>query len=731
VTDDVTDAAGRFAARAVLWGGPAGRGAVRQPRAGQLTVFGPSTVVDGARIDRVQVGDVHHHHAVPAAGPLVAGPVPAEELAEARRVFVPPPGHPELLARLRRHRVLTLAGDPGTGRRLTALTLLDAVAPGRVVRLAPGTAPGSLTAATLAPGHGYLLPAPDDAADREDVADVARLPTVLAECDAYLVRVADEHPGGPDAVLLPAPEEAAVIARHLGPDATGAARTAGRADVREALGLDALRPGEAAELAGLLARHAAGALTDAQLLAACRDFAPRQAAVWFARAGRSRAALREAAFRIALAVYDGAPYSLVAEAAETLAWELATTADPERPPGRPVFGGDRRVRTAAARAVPAEGEVAVGEDRVPVTVVRFAGRALAGAVLREVWEEHQGVRVPLCRWLGAQCDDPRPLVWMPAALAAGALAVADFPFAEAELLLPLAASQSATQRAAAATALAQAAGTPRLRPAVAGLLALWAEDDAGWAPDDLPGGGGEPSGEGRHLRLTAALAHGHGTIAGSVDGSLDALGLLARAGGGDADLAAAVAHGVLRLAAGPGAAAVLRRLDRWLGDPRPARRELAARCAVLLVSARLWQAFGPAEDPVLAPCQGWPPVAALVAVGGELPEPVGVAQAAGPVRAALRSAASRGAVLAGLASWVRQADREGGALLGALAAFLPSLARDPADAAAVRRLLHRLAADPDVPVGADTARRLERALTGPGGRGPDPRAPGDGPRMEA
>ncbi|ONK10693.1 hypothetical protein [Streptomyces sp. MP131-18] len=692
--------------------------AVRQARANYTTVHGSSTLVDSSRIDRVQVGDTHHYHYGPRTAPLVTGAVTTEELRRLRLVFAPPPEYPALLDHLRGRRVLALCGDPGSGRGCTAVSLLDEVAHGAVERMDPRTELSALSGDAIREGHGYALELAGGTGRPAEL-HLDRLGALLAERNAHLVLVVDAGDLG-DALLrgrygrlfLPPPPQE-VLKRHVASLVKGEERrthalgVAERDDVRGALGLTRLRPREAVALAGLLARHAGGDLDDAGLLAECTRFAPRQAALWFAGAGRGatlRAALptlRPAALRLGLAVYDGAPFSVAAEAAEALTWELATTLAPGRTPGRPLFTEDLRARLTAARAGLGTGEVSLGDDQVPVRTVRFEGRGLPWAVLSHVWEEHHNARGPMCRWLNAQCDDPRPLAWVPAALAAGALATLDFPFAEAELLMPLAGSESGTQRLAAATALAQTARTPRLRPVVASLVRGWAEDG-----NEL-------------LRSTAALVHGYGTVAGSVARSLDALGPLSEPGDDAAPEAAwaqlqDVSYSVVRLAAGAEPDTVLRRLGQWLGDRRIGRRDLALLSIIQLTGSRTWQLWGLDEQPELEAHQNWPLTAALIAAGPERAPLL-----ADLVWAGLDTARSRDALLVGFRSWMRRSARNA-ELLDALCAFLPLLVSGPADAARLRALVTRLARDPDEPIPPATVERLGAAL----GAGPGPRPGG-------
>ncbi|MFI0777143.1 hypothetical protein [Streptomyces sp. NPDC021212] len=623
--------------------------------------------------------------------PLPEGPVTREELALLRRVYRPVPGYAGMRERLRRSHLLALCGEPGTGRAWTGLALLADLADGDdpaeadgqagrdVVRLGPGALSGLLTAPQTERGHGYLLELPADETDPGPLLD--RLRAHFAERAAFGVVVV---PGGPaadrllgarrHAVPYEPPAAAEVLDQHLSDlladkpaELLDLARaTAARPDVADALGLDEPRPAEAARLARHLAAHAEGRLSGEGLLERCRAFAPDQARAWFDGAGRpgtlpaALPALRTAALRIALAVFDGSAHSLTAEAAELLTWELAVTLDPQYAPGRPLFAARPGAGLAAVRAVCCDGVEDLGEASVPVRAVRFQGRRLASAVLCEAWDGHHNVRGPMARWLRALCDDPRPQVWVRAAVAAGVLCARDYLYGFVELLLPLARADSPVQRMAAATALAEAARDDGVRPAVDGLLRGWA------------------LGDDERERETAALAHGYGLAAGSVQASLEELARLAYADDGRI-----TSYSVLRLLAGTEPEAALAALTHWLHDTRRPRRDLALLTVLRAVTTRTSHLWGLCEVPELEPYAAWPLATALLAA-----RPGSAPQLAELLRVALTWARSAAAAEDALVGWIRRAARDD-RQLAVLYGFLPRLAHDgdePLDVRAATRI---------------------------------------------
>ncbi|MFD8380484.1 hypothetical protein ACFV2X_18370 [Streptomyces sp. NPDC059679] len=639
----------------------------------------------------------HPFEGVPA-GPLPEGPVAHDELARLRRIHRRGPGYVAMREHLRRTHLLALCGEPGSGRGWTALALLAELAEttgGGVWRLGAAPGPGAGSGAEhpapvgekTARGHGYLLELPTELPDFGVTGPEARLDRLrahFAEHEAFCVVLVSGGSGGEaadrllrgrrHAIPYEPPAAADVLDAHLAdlladepPELIRRARaSAVSAEVTEALGLEEPLPGEAARLAGHLAEHARGALSEAELLACCRSFAPRQAREWFADAARpgtlpaALPALRRAARRIALAVFNGSAHSLTAEAAELLAWELAVTLDPQYAPGRPPFTAPADALPTAARAVPGEGVEDLGEAAVPVRTVWFQGRGLAPAVLFEVWDHHHNTRGPMARWLRGLCDDPRPQVWVRAAVAAGVLSARDYLYGLTELLLPLARGDSPVQRMAAATALAEASRDADVRPAVAGLLSGWAA------------GGDERE------RETAALAHGYGLAAGSVTASLEELARIAATDGGST-----ASYSAVRLLAGAQPGTVLARLTHWLGDTRRSRRDLALLTVLRAVGTRTSHLWGLREVPELAPYAAWPLATALLAA-----RPQCRAALAELLRAALTWARSAEAAEDALVGWMRRAagdERQ----LAVLCDFLPLLAQEghePLDARAAARI---------------------------------------------
>ncbi|MFC8294043.1 hypothetical protein ACFUJ0_32820 [Streptomyces sp. NPDC057242] len=686
------------------------------------TIHGDGTVFEGNQIFALYGSDRAAH--------FVQGPVPAETLDHLGRVYCATAGYPRMRERLRAHRVLVLCGEPGSGRKATALALLDELTGGKVFRLDPRHGVDEITEEAVQEGGGHLLEllAEDVRAETEprparggEHAPAVRRPAVrLSELhldrfgellrgrNAYGVvlvengELADRLLRGRYGAYCAPPPADEVLHRHLWhhlraePDeALGAARArARRRDVVEALGLEELRPREAVLLADHLARHWRGEATDDELLAECAGFVRSQAREWFAGADRPGSlpealpALGAGAFRVAVAVFDGSAYSLAAEAAELLAWELAVTLDPEHAPGRRLFGTHAEHRPVRARAVLEDGELDLGPAKVPVRAVRFQGEALARAVLSEIWHGYHNVRGPVARWLRSLCDDPRPEVWVRASVAAGVLCSWDWIHGFRELVVPLAATDEPRARMAAATALAEAARDPRVRPAVAAVLKDWA------ASDEDP------------LVTTALLAHGYVLAAGSVSGSLDALARVVRTReAGDVDVLVPASFSVARLLASGDPDPVLERLHRWLEDGRLNLANLVHFAVIRALSTRTTHVWGLREVPGLDGHAARPLLVALLATRPDLAPRLGAL-----VRHALTTARSGEAALEALGGMLRRAAKDPEAL-GHVCVLLPLLAVERRDRDRLRGLLNELVRDRDRPLDRNAAHRMWDAVT--------------------
>ncbi|QNP64094.1 hypothetical protein [Streptomyces genisteinicus] len=482
--------------------------------------------------------------------------------------------------------------------------------------------------------------------------------------------------------------------------AARAAELAARPAVKEAVGLKDLRPAEAEVVASLLAGHLLGELSYQELLTGCRSIAAAQAREWFAgvdrilaapaaadgdRAGRPAAAslFHPVAFRIALAVLGGASHSAVASAAHLLTWELSVQSDPDTTPARPLFCDDPETDLALSRAEAKPGRVEVAGSEVDARLIWYRGSALPAAVLSEIWDRHFPVRAPVVRWLRLLADDPRPQVWMRAAVAAGELCVRDFEYGWAELIRPLAEASSPRRRVFAATILDQAAGHASHRRAVRRTVDDWSRYGT------------------KALRWTAAMALGYGNAAASAGDTLDALARIGTRD--DGDQLAVASFNAVRLLAGPAAQAVLRRLDAWTHHKRPEYQDLGLVTTVRLAVTRVDEVLDDEDGSPVGDRGDWPLPLALAAVRPGLVRPM-----ADLLWTALNTARSKEVALDALESLLRTAVRRDGAewTRSGLAALLPAMFDEEHDLRQLDWLLRRMMRDQDDPLPDAQARDL-------------------------
>ncbi|MEU1423006.1 hypothetical protein [Kitasatospora sp. NPDC005751] len=475
-------------------------------------------------------------------------------------------------------------------------------------------------------------------------------------------------------------------------------------EVRAAVGLEDLRPAEAELLADLVSAHVLGRLTRQDLLDGCASLAPQQAQQWFAGAdreiadtagdnGRSAATvLHPTASRIALAVLNGSAHSTVAEAAHLLTWEFAVARDPANAPARPLFCDDPASDLAFLRAELTDGEVETAGVGAPARIVRYRGAALPAAVLAEVWDRHHPAREPVIRWMRLLADDPRPEVWVRAALASGELCSRDFATGYEKLVRPMATAPATQRRAFAATVLDQTARHESHRPAVRALVRDWTRSDS------------------VRLRWTAAMALGFGHIA-PVEEALDRL---ARIGTDEHDdQAPLVSHSAVRLLSGPDDRAVLRRIADWTADRRVPHQDLGLLTIVRLAVTTVGEVWDGEASPDLADHLDWPLPLALAVT-----RPDRVRALADLMWTALRTPRSHEAATDCLEYWLRGAvPEEDGGLEGGpdtrrgLAALLPSLLGGDRERQLLDWLLRRMMKDPDAPLDKAAARRLWHLAT--------------------
>jgi len=634
------------------------------------------------------------------------GPVRQELLDELINRYIPPDGYPTFLSRLSDTRLLVLHGAPRTGRATTGLRLLAKIADS-VARFPPDADLRTLTAAKLEPGCGYLHElAPDSAVPAP--AEVDRLRSYLTERDSYLILVAQHDIRLRDSfedclVDCPLPDPGELFKRAVEYETS---RSPELAQVLQQLteNIKIGSPGGAqtpAEIRWLVAHLVSTAVADgtvADLDLLNNDLAARYVSAWFEPlAGlpvttQGDEAVRLAAFRIALAVLNDSPFSLVADAAEALAEDILIARSPRRKPGRPVFARHGADYVANSRASLRSDLVRFFTATTPTSMVAFDDDRLPLAVLLEAWAI-QDLRSPLLSWLETLSQDPRPLVNTRAALAIGLLTAWDFSYTFHERIGPWASSEDPRRRWIAAVALGEAARSEQVAPAVRELLDAWCEKGT------------------FEQRWTAAIALGYEHGQRDPENTLKQLRKLGC--WEDGELAQMASWATARIFALGAVKPVVKALGDWLDDDRRLVRQLGLvtvhRITDMTVN-ELEDDFEMTADSTasqsarLAERGQWPLLVALADEDPGMLEPL-----ADLVWLLTRSAQAQEASTASLKRWMN-AGKKDPACIGPVGRFLALLGDDESDRARLLHIVSLVRRDRDEPLPGDIADRLELAI---------------------
>ncbi|MFF8956291.1 hypothetical protein [Streptomyces sp. NPDC014894] len=434
-----------------------------------------------------------HYRIGGSASAQASGVVPRSTLDRLAAFFTADDDHfGRLLERLRDERVLVLTGPDFSGRRTAALMLLRRLGVTPVRALAKDTAPADLAriggarpgeddgpragepgahaggpgaGAPTAGGHLLCdLVTRRDRPLRETHLLAAR--DRLTEENAYLVITV-----GPAAALdgvaaaewrpPPAAQLLGAHLRALADDDTAARMLA----LPAADAFLALRhqPREVAAFAEVLARHARGEATAEEVAGFSGTVLKAQVQEWFEE-DETSIPLRDKAFLVALAAFDGGPYALTAELSDLLYAYLLKTENPSAAPVVPVFGTHIGKRLHLARAERYEEDEHTEWGPVSQSKAAYQDDRAALILLGELWTGHPSARPALVSWLRQLADDGRPLVRTRAASTVAILARTDLPSAMALIIEPWALSDRYRQKLVAANALAltHTLGTPNV-----------------------------------------------------------------------------------------------------------------------------------------------------------------------------------------------------------------------------------------------------------------------------
>ncbi|MEU5100596.1 hypothetical protein [Streptomyces sp. NPDC020996] len=623
--------------------------------------------------------------------------------------------------RLRDERVLVLSGGRFTGRRTAALMLLHRLGASPVRALDRDTGPGSLADLISGDGSGTTDGAdsangvngaaaagsgepaggtrpeeprtnaggqPHAGEEGEDGAGAPRPALGYALCDLsvrrdnplrehHLLAVRDRlaaqnaylvitvGPGTALEDITPeewrAPAAADVLAAHLGTGTTPktTAELLGHPLVKDFLSR-VHQPREAARFARLLVRYAAGEVTEEAVARFSWVSLEHQVQEWFAE-DEALLHLRDKAFLVALAAFDGGPYPLTAELSDLLYRYLQETENPSRVPVVPVFGTHigRRLQVARAHSFVDDEQTEWGP--VAQTKAAFLDERTSALLLSTVWTGHPSARPALVRWLRHLADDGRPLVRTRAASTVAVLALTDLPSAMALIIEPWGTSDWFRHRLVAVNALTLAHFIDT--PNVPRILDAWCSGDdqrLRWVAVRAYGLLGPERPQQALAALRGAARRLHNGTADTAD-TADTEGPDARdtrdVPGGELALELAQSVGLLLLS--PAADQVLTELRAHIDDDRAVRR---LTLGGFVSACTRTEDDEPHGTPLVL---GW--YARAVGDGG--PAAHGVPYL---WRAALADPHTTGDALGTLREWVLIADRSRAAEW-ALAALLPAL----------------------------------------------------------
>jgi hypothetical protein len=430
--------------------------------------------------------DIRHYHTsynFTAGGRAGArGPVSVSELTRVALVHVRTDSDVTVRERCDADRVIILRGRLESGRRSSAVSVLDALTgtarEQSLVSVVEAAAGLVGLAGRLAEGHGHLLDASGgDWLEEISEAQLGEIRSALEQKQGYLIVLATTDASPPPHVTPvehEPPDPAKVIRSHLaaylttGTELTAADFTAAEALLRAALDASAearqweeelaRRSAPGTTAAPAEAAHLAAAITEwARARDAGQPSSPRithyrnlrlhgQVRALLGRGDQTDSPLRQA-YVIATAALDHMPVSDVADQAR----ELAVLLDKAE-------GGSKRRRLFAETLTHWMGHAEVaaavpeGGGRDPgVEVVRLPSRRLARTIVEIAWSDYDAAREPVRTWLVGICGEHQdPRVRVRAAQALGYIAIRDYAYIKNNVLNPWSESKRAIEHQAAA-----------------------------------------------------------------------------------------------------------------------------------------------------------------------------------------------------------------------------------------------------------------------------------------
>jgi hypothetical protein len=453
---------------------------------------------DRPTIDSLAARDVNYYHFHDSGSPRRApGRISVTDLNRAERVHVPAQSDGPLEESLREDRVVFVRGGIGTGRRASAVVVLDRLtgrsrAESKVMILETTSGLAELPE-RLKPDRGHLVDAEeaswvDTLTDGQITAARGALGgsgflVILVESDS-----ARSLPGTVvDHVL---PDLGEVLVYQLASRLTAAAGTLdprpARALVAEACdrfeqvrtwheeitGTGPFGPAEAVLFAEALADWRERRSQDPAAEPRVEYFRSRRRYQLAADLLRHRdgtdSPLRQS-YAICAAVLDGLAISEIIEGAGTLSARLAEVEHPGAPGQREVFAQPlaRWLRHVNLVAPSADGDAREG------TVVKMPSRELATTLIEVAWRYYDAARMPMLRWLVDLCSHRNDQVRIRASQALAVIARHDYALVKERVLEPWSTSYRAIDHQAAAWLLEAMVQGDTMTGKVQELLRRW------------------------------------------------------------------------------------------------------------------------------------------------------------------------------------------------------------------------------------------------------------------
>ena len=689
-------------------------------RNGIFQTDGPMAFLRDTTIKKLHIGDVYNVFGGGSRTPR-SGSIREHDLVRIRTRYVAVPNYELMYTTLAERHLLVLHGQSGTGRLTTALRLLDELADSRVSRFDDNQEIEALAAGDFDKGgRGYVIELAGDKSAALTGAKLDKLRDLLGKlCYCVVIAELDELSGNSldgYAFACEAPDQDVLLKRHIAEEV----RADGDSDLerrlnelaamprlKRALG-PAPRPAEIAEMARLLAEFGRQHIDLDEVESRANQLVQLQVVEWFSGLGRTKSkkeleeALRQAAFRIALAVFNKSPYHLVAQAGVDLAIAfIKMVSKADEPPS--LFSDDEARRLPACRAEIVDGQLSFGQVRLPVGLAQYVDDRFPVVLLSYVWQHHHNLRAAMIAWLRKLSEDRRPTIWVRAAQATGLFCSFDFHFAYAEMIWPAATSDDVEfeqRRLFAAVALDQAARDERMTAAIRDRLRYWrsrGSDAEKW---------------------TAAATLGYDLGRQSIESTLEELRVLgtpseqqsALDDESGSELVRISAYSLASLLAFGEVEPILQRLTDWAGSDRRSLRELAWWAMLYLIRLRgfdldlLRLSAGRGDRPLPRALERWPLLLAL-----QQDDPRFTKRIADLLRWGLRG--RRGDFVAKylFGPWIRAAENDV-ECLRALVGFVPHLIHDEADASRLGYLTNRLRHDWSDPLDDKAARLLAAAI---------------------